>query len=854
MDRGGYRPNLTRYLSRMRVKASILRFAGLFCLLGSSTLFAGEDWQPQVIGPFGTLNNSDNSYAIPSTSAQDLLNIDLLPEGKSFKKRDGYSTAFTLAITTAATHGVYKFFDSSGNEVALFFNDTRITSSVNGGAATVIYSTGPAGATYQCTDSLGFAYCVNTSRTALFKTNGQTVSTISGVSSTGTMVATAVTRLAMAGFSDRPSAIDFSADTDFTTWGTGSLGTSAAQFTINAPGYKITHITYAFGRLMWFKDSSFGFIITGNQPAQSDWVVKTVAYDLGTNDNSSIYREGILYFRGQDAHFYAFDGTRYERMTRDINGTIAEAQTRRTNSWTQTTQSDWSSGDFAPSLYVDTVTTSGSIRFDYPDDFTTFRDGSGGTKDIWDFYCRVSCSSNASVSGGNLVLTVSDGTAGVDQIAKTVNVATGIARGTSFYFTVNSMATGSNPGKSVFTLSISSVSTVTADPTSLANNYFFFQFNSTTSNKMYLSFIKSSTDLTLFSGNAPTGGITIPATINIFVATTTYAITANSVLISSGTHTYPNYSVYSYLNYFSGDAGSHSIGLGDFSIAPESSTFRSAVTNTASAITSWDAFNATVVNGGGSHTFYIRASTNSFTVTSSTPSWTAITIGAIPSISTGTYIQIRDDIIASGVTDTPRLDDFTVNWLEGNAADKVYGGYFDDALWWNVQLGGGSSYNNYVLKYDLINQGWVLYDIPMNGFYVKNNDLYFGSSVGGYIYKFGDATNDNGSAINAYWKSKDYFGANPFTTQELANISIAAKSVANSTMTVTYTLNGSSSTSYTSSLYNANSSFLIKNKNLPAGTNGNTYSVQVGNNAADQPFEIFAIQVGIRPKSWIPTP
>ena len=86
------------------------------------------------------------------------------------------------------------------------------------------------------------------------------------------------------------------------------------------------------------------------------------------------------------------------------------------------------------------------------------------------------------------------------------------------------------------------------------------------------------------------------------------------------------------------------------------------------------------------------------------------------------------------------------------AGDKAYAQYYDYGIWWSVQLGTGASNNNYILKYDLINNGWLIYDIPINGMYVKNNSLYFGSATGGYIYKFGGVTNDNGAAINAYWQ------------------------------------------------------------------------------------------------------
>jgi hypothetical protein len=93
---------------------------------------------------------------------------------------------------------------------------------------------------------------------------------------------------------------------------------------------------------------------------------------------------------------------------------------------------------------------------------------------------------------------------------------------------------------------------------------------------------------------------------------------------------------------------------------------------------------------------------------------------------------------------------------------------------------------------------------------------------------------------------------NPFIDKELTSISILADDVANSSMTITYTVNQSSETSYTMPLYSADSSIKRNNRSLPIGTQGKIFNFKFGNNAADQPFEVFAIQYGIRPKPWRP--
>ena len=133
-------------------------------------------------------------------------------------------------------------------------------------------------------------------------------------------------------------------------------------------------------------------------------------------DNSSVYWEDVLYFRGQDGHIYSFDGTNVQRISRDITNSIIQAQNRISNSWTQSSASDFNSGTFLPNTYVDTMTALGSIQFYYPDNFSAFRDGANSTANVWHSWCSPSCSSNVVVSNGNLVFTANGAAPGQDQL------------------------------------------------------------------------------------------------------------------------------------------------------------------------------------------------------------------------------------------------------------------------------------------------------------------------------------------------------------------------------------------------------------------------------------------------------
>lgn len=828
-------------------RSSKLILGALIGVLGlfSTWNISAEDVNYQPIGPFGTLNNTDSSIVIPNTKAQDLLNVDIAPQGASVKKRKGYSTFQTLAIATSPVHGVHYFYDANGNDVAIYFSDSRLSASIGGAAVSVVTSSATNGVTYQCVDSQGFAYCANASRTSIIKTNGQTATNLTGFASTGTMVAVTPERLVQAGFNSSPNDIAFSKANDFTTWTVGAQATDPISFTITAPGPKITHITYAFDRLMWFKSTSFGYILIGNSPAFEDWQIVTFDPNIGTLDNTSVYRDGVLYFRGQDGHIYAFDGTNLKKLTRDIQSTIDNSQTRISNSWTQTTSAEFASGSLSPNVYADTITISAQLQLTFPETFDTLRTTeTAGAKPVWDKFFTGSGTGDATVSGGSLLLLHNGNALGRSNIGTTEKL-TNYQQGTTYYMTVSSFPADSGHLSDLYWTFRSTVAS-SSNPDGAGT---VIDFESTTTARITVANLT----LTGKSGaSSTTGDYAIPAQISFYMSTNTYILTINGSVALSGTHTDLNQANYMYFGYLKGSVGSATCYIDTFQVNPETMTYLSAVNN-APNLTSWDSFSATLFNGTtGYHSFFIRSSTNSFTVNSSTPSWTSITPGNTPSISTGTYFQIRDDMVnTSTSSDMPILYEFTQYWFEGGAVDKSYATYFKDAIWWSVTSGIGQSANNRILYYDMNNDGMTVYSLPSNGFYVRNESLYFGSSNGGYIYKFGTTDNDAGSAINAYWKSKDFVLGAPFQDKEAVNVSLAAKTVSNSSMTVTYTLNGSTSTAYSVS-FNSSNGFIKSNKNLPLGKIGQTFNIQFGNNAADQSFDVYALQAGYRLKSWKP--
>jgi hypothetical protein len=79
---------------------------------------------------------------------------------------------------------------------------------------------------------------------------------------------------------------------------------------------------------------------------------------------------------------------------------------------------------------------------------------------------------------------------------------------------------------------------------------------------------------------------------------------------------------------------------------------------------------------------------------------------------------------------------------------------------------GSSTTNNLNLVYDYYAGGWVIWNIPANNWCIYRDsgvdNLFFGSCTDGFVHKITkNIYNDNGSAISAYYKTKDIDSGSP---------------------------------------------------------------------------------------------
>jgi hypothetical protein len=152
----------------------MIRKLAILLALWGGPVFAGDI----VVSQFGGLDTQDNPAALQPDRAQDLLNVRLQPGGASVYKREGYGLFQTLpSYSTSPVHGGYHFQQTGAADVQLWGSDVNLYGSVND-AAFVKIATGTFGATWQCTDNFGYAYCLtNAGNDPPVKTDGSVAGT-----------------------------------------------------------------------------------------------------------------------------------------------------------------------------------------------------------------------------------------------------------------------------------------------------------------------------------------------------------------------------------------------------------------------------------------------------------------------------------------------------------------------------------------------------------------------------------------------------------------------------------------------------------------------------------------------------
>lgn len=891
-------------------------------LLGGFLLPAALFADQIALSQFSGLNNNQSSNIIDDNQAQDLLNVDLTPNGKSVKKRPGFGLYKSLG-SGQPVRGAYHFYNSGSSDVQLWGSSTSLYGITSDGAPAQIVSSATLNTTWQCADTQGSAYCVDSSRDLLLKTDGAVIQQWI-TSPLGTMVAVTPDRLVVAGVSGARNSLYFSQSNVFNNFTTGINPTDPFIEPIAAPGASITHIRWGCQKLLWWKNSSFGYM---NISDQFNLNVVTVNDTIGTVDNSSaIDPGGTVWFRGQDGHIYSYDCSALRKESIDITPLAQASANRTANSWTQTSQADFQTGISTPTGNVSFTASPGDVTvnsFTANDDTTAeFNSGTLNNVQVASNHVQLAFSSSSPVNGsfefGNInnwtlssegsqsgtlstihcTITPRTGSKMLESLVTSLPSASFSIRlqtcagvniqGTlvnhidsSCGWTSNTLSHTNADGQSVRIKIDDNISGATvatsdcfiqngaditfytaSDRVDAVPNYgtFFDDFTNGRSSitvgsftsqvfdtGSQYSFVQSSVSWT---ANSTTPSFVLQKSADGSTGWTD--VTTSSGITSPVSNRYIRYISTMTMNPAT-DVSALSTLNSVYLLGRSSGTFYSAVKN-APNLTAWDTFSANKVDNGGSHLFYIRSSTNSFTTASSTPAWVAQTAGALVSASTGTFFQFADSFTITNSTQTPTLNDFTINWFEGLASDKAYAQYFDNSIWWSIAYGAGQTTNNYIFKMDLINKAWLLYTIGTGGMLQQGNYLYFGSTTTSNTFKYGSGTSDNGTAIQAFWKSKDFGGQDPWLENQYNELDSIYRTNANQSLTVSYALNTSTTTtSYSVNLSSSTQGIIRNKKLLPNGKNGGNINIKFGDTSDSSAWELLGLRFMFTPLPYKPT-
>lgn len=227
--------------------------------------------------------------------------------------------------------------------------------------------------------------------------------------------------------------------------------------------------------------------------------------------------------------------------------------------------------------------------------------------------------------------------------------------------------------------------------------------------------------------------------------------------------------------------------------------YTSTTINTNSAST-WNIFTAgSDVSSGGSVVYEIYSDTDTvFTATNTATfiSSQTITNSETPTITISTYARVGAYISISSPTHDPSFTDFTLTWNEGSSIFPVSSLYYNGDYYSAVALNRYDR-NDTILIYDR-NGAWTLYTYPAYCLFKYLQRPYFGSSIQGDIARFqvDDIYQDyDGSAIDAYWISKEFDFGYPLTPKSMNRYYVTGKYRSNDTATFEWGVDRGSLTS-----------------------------------------------------------
>lgn len=937
---------------------------GLLALfLLAAPAFAGT----QEVAQFCGQDDTDAGNIIPDCAAKSALNVEANLGSTAISQRQGFTQQAVLSVSTAPVTGSSYFKDSSGNDVIVVCNGTVCSSSKNGSAFQVFYTTAsPAVTQYSFVSYNGVLYGADNAHDAIWTYDG------TNFISTNTIPACSILaldqdRMLCANTIAAPNSVNYSQSGNYASWTPGV--TSPAPFAdfIGTTGDQITGISYWLGTLYIFKQYSITACVPGDQFTTS--CVQLGAF-VGTSDGNSIVQapDG-LYFKGTDGNFWKFDGYNFTPISLKIQNTIKSFASGSTGFNIQTGQQDWQLGTQNPTGSWNTVTIAGSV---FPSSTTsTFSDAP--TFASWQFTAVPSSytidqfaaqhtldndnppwvrSGNscqtASVSNSTVTMTVAGSPC---VVAYTLNFSPNSSASHVFIFRAMDEQAGSSPqsefkmlnqsngqvyGRILFNTSGASYlgqtgltlkteagvtnsfstytiltdsnsgvwywrngvfiasqaySGLTSSTTFPANQLFLGQsvFTSGPYN-LLLSLLNVSDNViaSTLAQNIPTSAVYTSPVVDTsystpvagpFTSSATLPSTDTSVTYQLRTSTSPNNDLWGSYESVTPPARPNTINerywqfkatlnqsnyvnvpvINSVSLqAATTGTFVTQCITPPSTISGWGILTCnTSTTGGGALTFYSTSAATCAGLATATQTtsghWTTTTNGGNITVSTNTAFAIRFDSTLTSSTDTAQVNSCITNWKVGVNPPPVWGIFtpVNNAIYWSGDV-GNSTNTNRTLKYDMNDQGWFPFDMPMQAPLVYKNNLYFGNGNAGLWDQYGlGVYSDNGVAINSYWISKDWNLGEAFQEKTVAAVSLVSVNQGSGSLYITQAADGGSSSTYAINIGTAaTTSYIRSNYKIPFGGPFTFFNVEFAQSAANNPWSVLGYRMDYQLLPW----
>ena len=801
--------------------------------------------------PWSGLNNADTAIQINDNEAQDLSNVDITESGAGMRKRSGYAQFRTIGASTEGVRGAYYYRNSALADLLIHANARGVFKSANSGAYSAFITTTTNGSYWDFADSLGYLYGANNNNDELWRYDGTTLTWFPSHVK-GDQVEFTSNRFVISGGTTNPKRVTFCKASDPTDCATSSDQVDAFTEDLDMPGQRVTAIKYACGGILAYTKDAMAIVTAQDQYdlSPTDILSKTI----GTIQPHSVVNDlGVTYWQGTDRHFYSYDcnGIRKISSKLDVSG-IVSGEIRN---WTTNSQSDFEAGTVGTGLSStespgDVIYTTGTL-------IDNFTDGDYTASPVWTAF-----------GVSNSTITITSNQLKFTQSVVGSNAQGGLytpwtfPNGVGIQFSIAQLEEGDSGGQSqVITLSF-----LTSAPTGIRSlhlpdgtstyNMSIARDGSGVLIQISSAGFNTGTEVILSSAIFSAGG-SVPTTVELFRSTAGFitALANGSVFLSVTDTTYQSFSYLSINGTAeAGITSAKSEIVDNFYVKYATAIYQSQAYNIGTAITTWSTFDVSNTLGGTGGITYALYSDSDASITITNPatftSSQTITSGGIPAFAVAPYLTFTGTYNRNVSTDTAALNSVTQNYIEG-AITRHWGSIDKDhRIIWSVAEGTATVPNvSYI--YDPRFDAFLKYSFPMDAAARVGDSLYFGGVSTGVVYSWPSGNTDDGSAITAYWKSKDFVAPQEDLEKDFKTYSLVAKTQTGSNLDLTYTINTSSAVLNNFSLTDSNGNSLRRiNANMPSGKFGTFISWKFGNDDGDAPFEVYSLRYVFTPRPW----